>query len=96
MRDLADALGAEGHNEIADALERKELAGRLRHTGRTTWPTRSKQAARHARAGEEGTPPSGQPTPPAPHEQPARQLNAAQSRWITLGGLEGSDNGQAT
>jgi hypothetical protein len=34
MGDLADALGAEGHNEIADALERKELAGRLRHTGR--------------------------------------------------------------
>jgi hypothetical protein len=32
--DLADALRAGGHDEIADELERKELAGRLRKSGR--------------------------------------------------------------
>jgi hypothetical protein len=34
MGDLADALRAEGHDETVNRLERRELAGRLRHTGR--------------------------------------------------------------
>jgi hypothetical protein len=35
------------------------------------------------------------PTPPQPHERLAKQLHDAQSRWITLGGPGGSDDGQA-
>ena len=34
MTDLADALRADGHGDLAAALEAKELAGRLRQSGR--------------------------------------------------------------
>lgn len=86
MGDLADALRAEGHTEIADQLERRELAGRLRESGRP-------DLADELITGE--TPPVEEPEPaPEPeaeHERLARQLNAAQSRWLTLGGPGGSD-----
>jgi len=90
MSDLTDALRAEGHEDVAAALERKALAGDLRKAGRD-------DLADALEAGEpaaEATEPSP-PTPPAPHEQLAQQLNAAQSKWLTLGGPGGSDDGQA-
>jgi hypothetical protein len=49
MSDLAAALREAGHSEIANALERKELAGRLRHMTATSWRTSSKQAPRPGR-----------------------------------------------
>jgi hypothetical protein len=85
MGDLADALREAGHEDVAAALETKELAGRLRKSGRD-------DLAEQLEAGEptpaaEETEPNAEP--PAPHEQLAQQLGEAQSKWMTLGG--GSD-----
>jgi len=90
MSELAAALRDAGHSDVADALERKELAGRLRQTGRDDL---ADQLEAGAPAGE--AEPSAEPTPAAPHEQLAQQLNAAQSKWLTLGVPEGSDDGKA-
>jgi hypothetical protein len=87
MGDLADALRESGHTEIADALERKELAGRLRQSGRDDLADQL-EAGEPMPAVEETEPP---PPAPQPHEQLAKQLDEAQSRWITLGGSGGSD-----
>jgi hypothetical protein len=86
MGDLADALRAEGHTEIANQLERKELAGWLRKSGRD-------DLADALEAGEPTSPveevePSAEP---APRERLAQQLNAAQSKWLTLGGQGGNE-----
>jgi hypothetical protein len=86
MSDLAAALREAGHSEIANALERKELAGRLRHIDRDEL---ADQLEAGAPAGE--AEPNAEPTPAAPHEQLAQQLNAAQSKWLTLGGPGGPD-----
>jgi hypothetical protein len=90
MGDLADALRAEGHTEIADELERRELAGRLRESGRG-------DLADALITGE--TPPPEEPEPaaepePREHELLAKRLDEAQSRWITLGG-KGAPDGEA-
>ena len=86
MGDLADALRAEGHTELADQLEQRELAGRLRKAGRD-------DLADSLITGETlpAEEPEPAPEPEAEHERLARQLNAAQSKWLTLGGLGGSD-----
>jgi hypothetical protein len=90
VSDLADALREAGHDDVADQLEQRELAGRLRELGRS-------DLADALITGE--TPPVGEaeptaePTPPAPHEQLAQSLRDAQSRWLTLGGPGGSDDG---
>jgi hypothetical protein len=86
VSDLATALRENGHTEIADALERKELAGRLRQSGRDDLADQL-EAGDPTPAAEE-TEPSAEP---APHERLAQQLNAAQSKWLTLGGPGGSD-----
>jgi hypothetical protein len=88
--DLATALRESGHTEIAAALERKALAGGLRKAGRDDLA----DALEAGDTAAEATEPSP-PTPPAPHEQLAQQLNAAQSKWLTLGGRGGTD-GEAT
>jgi hypothetical protein len=95
MGDLAAALREAGHGDVADALEKKELAGRLRQSGRDDLANQLEAGGETSPAGDEDTPPSVQPTPPAPHEQLAQQLNAAQSKWLTLGGPEGSDDAEA-
>jgi hypothetical protein len=91
MGDLADALRAEGHAELADKLETKELAGRLRQSGRDDLADALEAGAQTTPADEEEAQPNAERTPPAPHEQLAKQLDEAQSRWITLGGSGGSD-----
>jgi hypothetical protein len=83
--DLAAALREAGHGDVADALEKKELAGRLRQSGRA-------DLADQLEAGEptptvEEAEPVPEPEPPE-HERLARSLNAAQSRWLTLGGSD--------
>jgi hypothetical protein len=90
MHDLATALRESGHTEIAAALERKALAGDLREAGRSDLAD-ALEAGEPAAEAPEPSP----PTPPAPHEQPAQQLNAAQSKWLTLGAPGGSDDGKA-
>jgi hypothetical protein len=93
VSDLSAALRADGHDELAAALERKELAGRLRQSGRDDLAdaliSGRTPPAEEVEAANEPT------TPPAAHEQLAEQLNAAQSKWLTLGGPGGSDDGQA-
>jgi hypothetical protein len=86
MGDLAAAIREAGHEDVAAALETKELAGRLRKSGRD-------DLAEQLEAGE-STPAAEETEPnaePAAHEQLAKQLGEAQSRWITLGGSGGSD-----
>jgi hypothetical protein len=81
VSDLTEALREAGHEDVAAALERKELAGRLREAGRD-------DLADMLLTGEQ-PPPAAQPDPvaePEPeHELLARLLNAAQSKWMTLG-----------
>lgn len=89
MSDLAAALREAGHGDVADALERKELAGRLRQAGRG-------DLADALEGGDQTTPaeeaePTTEPSSPAAHEQLARSLNAAQSRWMTLGGPDDAE-----
>jgi hypothetical protein len=86
VNDLATALRESGHTEIADALERKELAGRLRTSG-TDDLADALEAGEPTPLVEEAEPTAE----PAPHERLAKQLDEAQSRWITLGGSGGSD-----
>lgn len=92
MSDLAAALREAGHTDIAAALEGKELAGRLRQTGRDDLAAALEAGSQTPPAAEEETPPTVQPTPPAPHAQLAQALHDAQSRWVTVGG---SPDGEA-
>ena len=89
MSDLSEALRADGHHEIAAALEQKELAGRLRKAGRDDLADSLITGA---------TPPVEEPEPAAEpnaeHELLAKQLDKVQSRWITLGG-KGAPDGEA-
>jgi hypothetical protein len=85
MSELSEALRAGGHPEIADALERKSLAGQLRKAGRD-------DLADSLEAGDQ-TPPVEDAQPPAApqhHEWLAKQLNEAQTQWHTLGGPDGA------
>jgi hypothetical protein len=89
MSDLSAALREAGHEDVAAALEKKELAGRLRKASRD-------DLADALISGEQTSPteepePAGKPEP-REHELLAKRLNEAQSRWITLGGR--SDDGQ--
>jgi hypothetical protein len=87
VSDLTEALREAGQEDVAAALERKELAGRLRTAGRD-------DLADMLVTGEQ-PPPAAQPEPvaePEPeHELLAKQLDKAQSRWVTLSGEGGSD-----
>ena len=82
MSDLTEALREAGHEDVAAALEKKELAGRLRKAGRD-------DLADSLITGETPPPeqpePAPEPTPLAPHEQLAKSLHDAQSRWVRLG-----------
>ena len=82
---LSAALREAGHTEIADALERKSLAGQLRTAGRD-------DLADSLEAGDQTAPVEGAqpPAAPQPHEVFAKQLNEAQSVWHTLGGPDGN------
>jgi hypothetical protein len=91
MSDLAAALREAGHGDVAHALERKELVGRLRQAGRG-------DLADALEAGDQTPPaeeaePTTEPSSPAAHEQLAQHRNAAQSKWLTLGGSRRSDDG---
>jgi hypothetical protein len=92
VSDLAAALREAGHPEVADQLERRELAARLRESGRP-------DLADALMTGEQTPPaeaaePGSEPAPPAPHEQLARSLRNALSRWVTLG-RQGAPDGEA-
>jgi hypothetical protein len=87
MGDLADALREAGHGDVAAALEKKELAARLRKSGRPDLADQLEAGDQPAPEAEETPPPA-----PQPHELLAERLNAAQSRWTTLGG---PDDGKA-
>lgn len=89
MTDLADALRADGHGDLAAALEAKELVGRLRQSGRD-------DLADALEAGEPlGTPTRGtepeaeQQAGPVSAEQQFGQMllgiNAAQSPSLEFG-----------
>jgi hypothetical protein len=80
MSDLTAALREAGHVELADQLERKELAGRLRESGRADLADQL--------AGDKA--PADEP-PAQPHEQLAKRLREAQSEWHSLGGSDGRD-----
>jgi hypothetical protein len=71
---------------LRTSVEQRELAGRLRKAGRD-------DLADALLTGETPPPeePEPAPEPEAEHERLARQLNAAQSKWLTLGGSGGSD-----
>jgi hypothetical protein len=92
MSDLIAALREAGHEDVAAALEQKELAGRLRKAGR-------EDLADSLITGEtprvEEPEPAAEPTPLAPHEQLAKSLHDAQSRWVTLGSPEGPEEAEA-
>jgi hypothetical protein len=74
-------------------VEKKELAGRLRKAGRHDLAD-ALITGEQTPPAEEAEPATESTTPPAAHEQLAERLNAAQSKWLTLGGPGGSD-GQA-
>jgi hypothetical protein len=82
---LSSALREAGHPDIAEALERKALAGQLRQAGRD-------DLADSLEAGDQPAPVEGAqpPAAPQPHEVFAKQLNEAQSEWHTLGGPNGN------
>jgi hypothetical protein len=85
MPDLTAALREAGHGDVADALERKELAGRLRQSGRPDLADQL-EAGDPTPAVEEAEA-SAEPEP-LEHELLAKRLDQAQSRWITLGGSD--------
>jgi hypothetical protein len=79
MSDLADALRKSGHPEIARLLERKELAGRLRGSGRS-------DLAEALEAPPAEKPEKPEQTPEqAAGEQLLGHLNASTGRWFNLG-----------
>lgn len=77
MSDLSDALRESGHPEIARQLERKELAGRLRGSGRADLADALEAPAALA-----------EPEPKTPEqaagEDLLRSLNASVSKWHSL------------
>ena len=90
MSDLVTALREAGHGDVADALERKELAGRLRQSGRD-------DLADQLEAGQQETTPV-EPAEPEPPVTPAEQhqrlaedyrdaLNASLTPSLTIGGM---------
>ncbi len=77
---LTIALREAGHTELADALERKELVGRLRQSGRADLAERLEAPEAPA-----------EPEQPKSPERAAAEglldhLNASVTKWHSLGG----------
>ena len=89
MGHLTDALREAGHEDVASALERKELAGRLRQNGRDDLADALATGDRTTPPGEEEAQRTVEPA--TPHERLAQELRNTQSRWMTLGGSRGPD-----
>jgi len=82
--DLTTALREAGHADLADVLERKELAGRLRQAGRD-------DVADRLEAPEAPEAPPAAPEPSKSAERVAGEallehLNSSVSRWHSIGG----------
>jgi hypothetical protein len=89
MSDLSAALREAGHEDMA--ARRKKGAGRKAAQGGRHDLADALITGEQTPPAEEAEPATESTTPPAAHEQLAERLNAAQSKWLTLGGPGGSD-----